>query len=352
MSTGGAIVMSGECTVVPLTDGRVYRRQTGESLPWERKALAAVLENAPHGVLLIEADGRYSFANERFSRMTGYSLSDIPKECQWLGETCAGGGEQHATRSPLKPHIPPENGDHCYALRCRNGLVKEFEVRPVVLDDGRVIVMLSDRSSHNQRGDVVEESQARLLHTMQMAVDAMAATMEVRDPYTAGHQRRVTALACSVGEELGLSGENTRGLRLAASIHDIGKIGMPAELLVMPPRLNSVQYDLLKEHPRIGYDILRNIDFPWPIAEIILQHHENLDGSGYPQGLRGDRILMEARIIRVADVLEAMSYHRPYRPALGLPSALEEIATNRGVLYDGDVVDICTRLCNECRIVL
>lgn len=344
--------MSGECTVIPLTDGRTYRRGIGELLSWERKTLVTVLEKAPFGVLLIEADGRTLFANEQFTRMTGYSLPEIPTGCQWFGETCADREEGHGIADTLSRDTSPENGDHRCSLRCRNGGIKQFEVRLVVLDDGRAIVMLSDLSPHHQRVEVIEESQARLLHAMEMAVDAMAATMEVRDPYTASHQRRVTALACSIGQEMGLSKENARGLRLAASIHDIGKVGMPAELLVMPPRLNSVQYDLLKEHPRIGYEILRSIDFPWPVAQIVLQHHENLDGSGYPQGLREDRILVESRIIRVADVLEAMSYHRPYRPALGLHSALEEIAKNRDILYDGDVVDICTRLCKECRIVL
>ena len=344
--------MSGECRVVPVTDGSVHQRQRGESLSLEHTTLVAVLEKAPYGVLFIEVDGRYLFANDRFTRMTGYSLRDIPPGSEWLGGAGADGDERRGVVTMWDTDILPENGSHWYPVRCRNGVVKECEVRPVVLEDGRVIVMLSDLPHRSQTEGALKESRARVLQTMEKAVDAMGMTMEVRDPYTAGHQRRVTALACSIGKELGLSSEKARGLRLAASIHDIGKVGMPAEILVLPAQLNSVQYDLLKEHPRIGYDILRKIDFPWPIAEIVLQHHENLDGSGYPQGLRGDQILMEARIIRVADVLEAMSYHRPYRPALGLPSALEEIAKNQDVLYDCSVVEVCTRLCTESRLVL
>ena len=344
--------MSGECTVVPLTTGRVQRRQVKKSTSWDGKALAAILAQAPCGVLLIDADGRYLFANEQFTRMTGYALREIPTGCQWLEGEGAESKERYGVAAAPDWDTLPGNGDGCSAVRCRNGATKEFELRPLVLDDGRVIVILSDLTRRSRTERTIKELRAKLLETMETAVAAMSMTMEVRDPYTASHQRRVTLLACTIGKELGLSSEQVHGLRLAASIHDIGKVGMPAELLVMPAQLNTTQYDLFKDHPRIGYDILRNIDFPWPIAEIVLQHHENLDGSGYPQGLRGDQILMEARITRVADVLEAMSYHRPYRPALGLASALEEIATNRNIIYDGDVVDTCNRLCAEGRVVL
>src|SRR5208283_4086652 len=159
-----------------------------------------------------------------------------------------------------------------------------------------------------------------------------------------GHQRRVADLCVAIAGKLGLSSERTQGLRLAAGIHDLGKVGIPAEILVKPGHLTETQFTLLKEHAQLGYEIVKNVHFPWPIAQMILQHHERLDGSGYPQGLKADEILIESRILAVADVVEAMSSHRPYRPTLGIEAALEEIENNKGILYDDAVVDTCLKL--------
>ena len=172
----------------------------------------------------------------------------------------------------------------------------------------------------------------------------MAFALEMRDPYTAGHQQRVADLACAIANEMGLSEKQTNGIRTAAMIHDIGKICIPAQILSKPGKLNEIEFSLVKAHPGIGYDILKNIEFPWPIAQMVLQHHERIDGSGYPSGLAGSEILLEARILAVADVVEAMASHRPYRPALGLDKALEEISKNRGVLYDPEVTDACLKV--------
>jgi putative two-component system response regulator len=175
-------------------------------------------------------------------------------------------------------------------------------------------------------------------------VGALAATLEKRDPYTAGHQQRVGHLACTIAQKIGLPVERIEGLRLGAFVHDIGKIGVSSDMLSKPGKLNEAEMDLIRVHSQIGYDILKNIDFPWPIAEMVLQHHERLNGSGYPHGLVGQEILLEAKIIGVADVMEAMSAHRPYRPALGLSMALEEIYQKKGVLYDEGIVEACIRL--------
>lgn len=187
----------------------------------------------------------------------------------------------------------------------------------------------------------------RLQSTMEATIEALAATSEKRDPYTAGHQRRVAHLCKAIAIELGLDPDRTKGLELAAMIHDIGKIEIPAEILAMPRKLNEIEYLLVKSHSRAGYEILKNIDFPWPIAQIILQHHEKLDGSGYPNGLTGDQILLESRILTVADVVEAFSSHRPYRPGYGLNAALEEIMRGRSLQYDPGVVDVCVWLFHE-----
>lgn len=197
--------------------------------------------------------------------------------------------------------------------------------------------------------DQLQSTLERLEKALEGTVRAMSLTIEMRDLYTAGHQRRVTSLAVAIAQDLHLPQEKIEGLRLAGIIHDIGKIAMPAELLTKPTRLTKTEFQLLKDHPRIGYDILKNIQFPWPVAHIILQHHERVDGTGYPEGLVGEAILIEARILAVADVVEALSSHRPYRPALGIEKALEEIRRGRGSRYDLRVVDACMRLFKDHR---
>jgi HD-GYP domain-containing protein (c-di-GMP phosphodiesterase class II) len=200
--------------------------------------------------------------------------------------------------------------------------------------------------------DQLQSTLERLEKALEGTVRAMSLTIEMRDLYTAGHQRRVSDLAVAIAQEMHLPWEKIEGIRLSGVIHDIGKIAMPAEILTKPTRLTKTEFQLIKDHPRIGYDILKSIEFPWPVAHIILQHHERMDGSGYPDGLVGDAILLEARILAVADVVEALSSHRPYRPALGLEKALEEIRRGRGIRYDMKVVDACLKLFKENRYQL
>ncbi|MGB2929369.1 MAG: HD domain-containing phosphohydrolase [Desulfobacterales bacterium] len=178
-------------------------------------------------------------------------------------------------------------------------------------------------------------------------IEAMALTVETRDPYTAGHQRRVSNLARGIATEMGVSKGQIQGVRMAGVIHDIGKISVPGEILSKPGNISQNELGIIKEHPQVGYNILKTVDFPWPIAQIVLQHHERMDGSGYPNGISGENILLEARILAVADVVEAMASHRPYRAALGINLALNEISKNRGSFYDPKVVDACLRLFNE-----
>jgi putative nucleotidyltransferase with HDIG domain len=182
---------------------------------------------------------------------------------------------------------------------------------------------------------------------MEAIIQVMEATIRARDPYTAGHQQRVALLACAIAEKIGLPSERIHALRLAGTIHDLGKIAMPAEILTKPDKLNEMEFAMIKTHPQVGYDILKPLKFPGETTQIILQHHERINGSGYPRGLAGEEILLEARILGVADVVEAISSHRPYRPALGLDKALEEISRNKGVLYEAQVVEACLQLFAE-----
>ena len=190
----------------------------------------------------------------------------------------------------------------------------------------------------------LSESLTRLRSAMEETVEAMAMTVETRDPYTAGHQQRVADLACAISREIGLSEDRINGIRLAGVVHDIGKLYVPSEFLSKPTRLSVLEFAIIKQHAQVGYEILKGIDFPWPVSEMVLQHHERNDGSGYPQGLSSQDILKEAKILAVADVVEAMSSHRPYHPALGLETALEEINCHKGLLYDPEAVNACSQL--------
>ena len=190
----------------------------------------------------------------------------------------------------------------------------------------------------------IKRKHGELQKAMDGVIHAVSLVMETRDPYTAGHQRRVAELARAIAKEMGLSEWQIMGIHIAGLLHDVGKVAVPAEILSKPGKINQYEFSIIKNHCRVGYEILQRIDFPWPVTQVILQHHERLDGSGYPEGLSGEDIVLEARILGVADVVEAMSSHRPYRPALGLDCALQEISQASGILYDSEVVDACLKL--------
>jgi len=206
---------------------------------------------------------------------------------------------------------------------------------------------IENRRHTEELEEQVRERTAQLSMAMEGTIQALARVVEWRDPYTAGHQQRVAELASAIGSEMGLPKDLVDGIRMAGFVHDIGKIAVPSDILNKPGRLSEGELSLIKEHPKVGYDILKDIDFPWPIAQSVLFHHERMDGSGYPQGISGDEILLEARILAVADVVEAMSSHRPYRPALGIDAALEKIQEDKGISYDPQVVDACIKVFKE-----
>ena len=190
----------------------------------------------------------------------------------------------------------------------------------------------------------VEERTAELQKTLEGTISALTMTVEYRDPYTAGHQQRVSDLASAIAKEIGFSKDKIMGIRMAGMLHDLGKIAIPIEILSKPGRLSKTNFELIKKHSQVGYDILNTIKFPWPLSQIVLQHHERIDGSGYPNGLSGKEILIEAKILGVADVVEAMASRRPYRRALGIDKALEEISINKGKLYDIEAANVCLKI--------
>jgi putative two-component system response regulator len=218
---------------------------------------------------------------------------------------------------------------------------KPINPRELMLRLKRVLKERILFAERNQADAELKQSFEKLRRAQNQTVVALASASEIRDPYTSGHQQRVTKLACSIAENMDLSENLIEGLRIAGLLHDIGKISVPAEILSKPGKITQDEYNIIKQHCQIGYEILKGIEFPWPVAQIVLQHHEKMNGSGYPFGLTGEEILLEARILTVADVIEAMSSHRPYRPGLGIDKALDEVMSNKSTFFDPVVVDTC-----------
>ncbi|MBI4763515.1 MAG: HD domain-containing protein [Deltaproteobacteria bacterium] len=230
-------------------------------------------------------------------------------------------------------------------------IVKPFKVSEVIINISSVLrrqrLEAENRIYQKNLEKMVADRTLKLHSALNGVIQAIGRTVESRDSYTAGHQRRSAELARSIARKLGLAEDRVEGIHMAGMIHDLGKLSVPAEILSKPAQLTGIEFDLIKAHPKVGYNILKEIDFPWPLAIVILQHHERINGSGYPNGLRGEETLLEARILAVADVVEAMASHRPYRPAVGIQKALEEISNNKGLLYDPEAVMACLKLFYE-----
>jgi PAS domain S-box-containing protein len=305
----------------------------------------SIFENAQEGIFQSTDEGRFLTANRALATMLGYdspedlmtTVIDIPKQLYVNLED----------RKVLLKMIEEQESVRGFEAQFyrKNGSMIWVSVDLQAVRDtgGRVLYY----EGFNEDITIKRESIERMRKALGATVQAMAMTVETRDPYTAGHQRRVADLARSIATEMNLSVDQINGIRMAATIHDLGKISVPAEILSKPTKLTALEFSLIKTHPQSGYDILKDIDFPWPVARIVLEHHERMNGSGYPNGLTGDNILMESRIIAVADVVESMGSHRPYRPSLGIEAALEEIEKNRGTHYDNAVADACLRVFRE-----
>jgi PAS domain S-box-containing protein/putative nucleotidyltransferase with HDIG domain len=304
-----------------------------------------IVQNMAEGIAVEDAEGCIIFVNPAAAGLLGYSPEELVGQ-HWMAIVPS---DQHP--SVQAAH---ERRMHGEADRYELQLVRQDGTLVPVLvsgspriEEGRfagTLTVFTDITEHKQVEEELQQSLKRLRRTFDETVQALASAIRTRNPYMAGHQQRVTQLACAIAREMGLPEEQIEGIRVAGLIHDIGKISVPVEILSNPDGISDLEYGIIKAHPQIGYDILKAVEFPWPVAEIVLQHNERLDGSGYPQGLSGDEILLEARILGVADVVDAMSSHQPYRAARGLDKALEEISQNRGVLYDPGAVGACLKL--------
>lgn len=303
--------------------------------------------SSPIGICIAQG-GRFQFANRQFQKQTGFTEDEL------LGMDSLALVLPEDKEMVRKNAIAMLKGERSSPIEYR-AFTRAGEIRWIMENvasiqyKGRRAVLGSfmDVTEHKKVEESLKQSLEKLQKTMKSTIEAMALTSELRDPYTAGHQRRVAQVATAIATEMGLSGERIDGINLAALIHDIGKICVPAEILSKPGRISEIEFSLIQAHPQVGFDILKRIEFPWPIAQVVLQHHEKMDGSGYPSGLSGEDILLEARILCVADVVEAIASYRPYRPALGEEIALQEILQNSGILYDPRVVDACLKVFNE-----
>ena len=331
------------------------RRRVGKAVFDIEERYRLIAERAADAIWTVDMNMRPTYISPSIARLLGYTVQEaIAKPIQEIFTPVS----FKLVTELLKEELGIENREQKDLARSRtlelelirkDGSLVPVEVRYTFLRDAQarpveVLAIARDISEQKKAQEEARQNTERLIRAMEHAIQAMTIVVEMRDPHTAGHQQRATQLACAIAKEIGLSKERIGGLRLAGLIHDIGKVRVPAEILMNPDGLSEPEFMMIKAHPRLGYEILRTIDFPWPVAQIVLQHHERMDGSGYPSGLSGEDIIMEARILAVADVVEAMASHRPYRAAPGMNKALEEISQNKGVLYDSKAVDTCLTL--------
>lgn len=323
--------------------GVIMRKQAENKLKESEERYRSLIKQSSEGVFILDPQTkRVQEANNQFLMMLGYTEEEI--KGLTLGEIITGERELGST-SNLIPDEGVLSGER--RIRCKDSSFMDAEVNSSLIQYGNTSVILGnvrDVTKLKQANEIIRGNMEKLQKTLGGIVHALASTTERRDPYTAGHQRRVSELACAIAREAGFKEDTIDGIRVAGLLHDIGKIYVPAEILSKPGHLNELEMGIIRTHPQVGYDILKKIEFPWPVAQIVLQHQERIDGSGYPTGVTGENILPEARILAVADVVEAMASHRPYRPALGLKKALAEISENRSILYDSYFVEICLRL--------
>jgi PAS domain S-box-containing protein len=350
--TGNKIQYEDKPTALISVTDITERKLAEKELHKSEEKYRSLVENAQEGIFQSTAEGYHITVNQAFANILGY---ESPEEVIAT-----------ITDIPHQVYVHPDDRTKILQIIEKEGSVKGYEAEFYKKDGSKTWVSINMHAVRDEEGhllyyqgidqDVTEKKNMeterqqnieRLKKSLGATINAMAVTVETRDPYTAGHQRRVADLALSISVEMNLKREQIDSIRMASMIHDIGKISIPSEILSKPSKLTNLEFDLIKTHSQSGYDILKDIEFPWPLADFVLQHHERMNGSGYPRNLKGDEIFPEALIMAVADVVEAMASYRPYRPALGIELALEEIEKNKGILYDDAVVNACLKLFRE-----
>jgi PAS domain S-box-containing protein len=329
---------------------RRERKRAEEALRASEERFRTLSDLLPQIVFETDSKGTLTFTNQFGLKSVGYSLEDFQSGIN-IFALVAPEDRETITKRVQEILSGSETASREFQLMRKDG--GKF---PILMQANAILEYGVPIGIRGIAIDITERIKAEaklrdsldgLRKALSGIIQVLSAVSEKRDPYTAGHQRRVADLAGDIGQEMGLTADRVEGLRMAGIIHDIGKVSIPAEILSKPASLTNLEFEMIKSHPKVGHDILHDIDFSWPIAQMILQHHERMNGSGYPQRLKGDDILLESRILAVSDVIEAMASHRPYRPALGIEAALREIEKNRGILYDPVVVSACLALFRE-----
>jgi PAS domain S-box-containing protein/putative nucleotidyltransferase with HDIG domain len=331
----------------------ISERKQGEiALEQSQARFQALVESAHDGIISADSRGNIVSWNQGAQTIFGYRAAEVVSRSITL---LMPERYRAAHQAGLKRIRTIDNVGHVHRTQELYGLRKDGREFPleISLSAGKVpegiffTAIIRDITDRQRVQAALKKTVEKLKKTVQATVRALTSALEMRDPYTVGHQRRVTDLACAIAKELGFSTEKIEGMRIIGFLHDIGKMAVPAEILTKPGKLGEHEFNIIKTHAEAGYNILKEIDFPCAVAKVVAQHHERLNGSGYPKGLHGSEIMLEARILAVADVVEAMSSHRPYRPGLGTEAALQEITGKKGILYDPEVVDVCVKLFTE-----
>ncbi len=326
------------------------RKKAEEVVRESEELFRSIVEHSHDGILSIDESYRIIYCNGELVQNLGYAPDEILGRDfrDFLDEESRPLVADHYRRRQKGEKIPPR---YEFNIVRKDGTKRRVEISSDVIKDAagkmRTVAQLLDITDRKKAEDLNQEMMKNLRKALDSTINVIALTVEARDPFTSGHQRRVADLARAIATQMGLPKDSIEAIRSAAIIHDLGKINVPADILNKPSSLTEIEFNFIKVHPQVAYNILKDIEFPWPIAEIIYEHHERWDGSGYPRGLAGQNILLEARILAVADVVEAMASHRPYRPPLGIDQALKELVENRGRLYDPEVVDACLLVFRE-----
>jgi PAS domain S-box-containing protein/putative nucleotidyltransferase with HDIG domain len=327
------------------------RKQAEEDLRRSENKYRALVETSFDWIWEVDAQSRYTFVSPRVLDILGYTpeemLGRTPFDFMPQDEAVRIHEAFAAVFAVKQPFTSLLNVN---IHRDGRSIILETSGVPIFGPNGELLGYRGtdrDITARKQSEAALQDSYLKMERALSGIVQALSCTVELKDPYTAGHQHRVAQLACAICEVMGLSMEHIEEMRILGYLHDMGKIAVPAEILIKPGKLSKMEFEIVKTHPQKGYEILNKLDFGWPIAQAVYQHHERLDGSGYPQGLTGADIIQEARILAVADVVEAMVSHRPHRAAMGIDEALEEISKNKGILYDPEVVEACLKLFRE-----
>lgn len=334
----------------------LYKNNLDRRMAEKDHWLATTLNSIGEAVVATDSLGRVAFLNPTAMNALGVTMaSAMGRKLAEVFQLQGNGNEatdittKLAQRAESLGQSMTFNGVYSLACEGQVPMPVNLTVSPITGPEGFSghVLVFRDISEQLAAKQELERTVRRLESTLEETVNALAMTSEKRDPYTAGHQERVSQLACAMAIQMGLPADEIEGIRVAAMLHDLGKIQIPAEILSKPTRLTDLEMGIMKTHAEAGFDILKNIPFPWPVAIMVRQHHERMNGRGYPDGLDSKDILLSSAILSVADVVEAMSSHRPYRAAVGLTEALEEISRNRGEMYHPDAVDVCLNLFNE-----